>query len=280
MELSPNRGWQHHRVGWQDKITIRPGQMVLCRVAERFVMPPDCAGAIEGRSSYARLGLSVHTAGGFINPGWKGHMPLTLFNHSPVTLRIPVGTPLCQLLVVPLTERVESDYAALGDRKYLNDQGGPSLWWRDSVMKDIRERFASVHLDARAFEELEELLIDTPDEGVLVRLENFLATQGNRSFGNADELLRDFASHEGRRKATMATTFVVARGAWTVTIPFFSSLFFVAHVALWLWIVASVLMGASLIALVWGATRRIPFYLTKAVLSDLNLAKQRRSRQT
>jgi deoxycytidine triphosphate deaminase len=77
MELSSRRGWRRLEIRPNDKITLKPGQMVLARTAERFVMPSDCAGRLEGRSSYARLGLSIHSTGSFINPGWRGHMPLT-----------------------------------------------------------------------------------------------------------------------------------------------------------------------------------------------------------
>src|SRR4051794_25343284 len=50
-ELAPHRGWQRHDLQPGDKITLKPGAMVLARVAESFEMPADCAGAIEGRSS-------------------------------------------------------------------------------------------------------------------------------------------------------------------------------------------------------------------------------------
>jgi deoxycytidine triphosphate deaminase len=96
MEMNPHRGWQRTHIGPGRKVTIKPGEMILGRTCEKFEMPKDCIGLLEGRSSYARLGLAVHATGGFINPGWRGHMPLTLINHNAVTLRSPIGTPLCQ----------------------------------------------------------------------------------------------------------------------------------------------------------------------------------------
>lgn len=70
-------------------IGIKPGQVVMGRIYERFRMPPDCAGKIEGRSSYARLGLAVHLTGDFINPGWEGYMPLQMFNAGPYPILLP-----------------------------------------------------------------------------------------------------------------------------------------------------------------------------------------------
>jgi deoxycytidine triphosphate deaminase len=276
MELSPRRGWQQFSVKWHDKITLKPGEMVLGRVAERFQMPSDCAGAIEGRSSYARLGLSIHTAGGFINPGWKGHMPLTLYNHSPVTLKIPVGTPLCQLLVVGLSEAPEADYASRSDRKYVNDQGGPSYWWRDEIMREIRRKFASVNLDARAFDELDELMVNTADEAVLGRLEDFLSRQGDRNYGNAEELLTEFAAAERRHKRSQAIALNIGRGAWTVAGGFLASLWLVDSPALWLWIIAWALTFVGLLGLVWGATNSVQYHLTPDELDRLRLERDRR----
>lgn len=267
MELSPHRGWNPHRIKQNDKITIRPHQMILARTDERFQLPSDCAGAVEGRSSYARLGLSVHTGGGFINPGWKGNMPLTLYNHSPVTLKIPVGTPVCQLMIISLTQAVGADYAARGDRKYLNDQGGPSLWWRDDIMRRIRDRFANVNLDTAAFEQLDELIRDEPDEGVLARLENHLARTGDRSYGNADELLREFARSEGSRRVGAIAALGVARAAILLAVGWLLSMIITKDIETGWVIAAAVTVAVSVPLAVWGYTRKTPFYLTKDVLS-------------
>ena len=199
MELAPTRGWQRHELRGGDKIVLKPGEMVLGRIAENFQIPSDCAGYIEGRSSFARLGLSVHATGGFINPGWRGHMPLTLVNHSPVTLRIPVGTPLCQLLVVRLDRRPDRDYADRTDRKYINDEGAPSVWWRDTLMTELRKSLSRGNVPGNTLEEIDELLADGLDEDLLLRLEDFVE-QGRGHHSSADGLLDAFAAKEKRRK--------------------------------------------------------------------------------
>ena len=277
MELSPRRGWRRHDVGSGDKITIKPGHMVLARTAERFDMPSDCAGSLEGRSSYARLGLSIHSTGSFINPGWRGYMPLTLANNSPVVLRIPVGTPLCQLLVIGLTEAPELDYAQRGDRKYVNDQGGPSLWWRDVTMREIQRRIAGVQLDERAFEELDALLARTADEEMLVRLENFIVGQKARSFGNADELLDGFAKSERRRRLVSGSAKTIGYSSWTVTGGGLLSVF-LTDSPLWTYFATGLLGVASLLGLLWAVSTDLPEYLTPDKLRSLQLLKdQRRS---
>ena len=93
-----------------DSHTLKPGQIVMGRIYERFRIPPGYAGKIEGRSSFARLGLMVHCTGDFINPGWQGYMPLQLFNAGPYPLRLTPFLDVCQLMLVQLSGESERTY--------------------------------------------------------------------------------------------------------------------------------------------------------------------------
>lgn len=195
MDAAPRRGWLRRRLGHGEAITLAPGEMVLARTAERFCVPPDCAGAIEGRSSYARLGLAVHASGGFINPGWEGHMPLTLVNHSSASLRLPRLSPVCQLMLVPLSRPPSQDYRARGG-KYLNDDGGPSYWWRDELVRRL-DKAGGGGLIGRTYRELDELV--TVTEPLLERSERYFYRRiKEATFGSVDEML-DGLAHAERR---------------------------------------------------------------------------------
>lgn len=63
-------------------------------------MPPDHAGLIEGRSSYARLRLVVRCYGDFIKPGLEGHMPPELVNLGRSPIRLVFFLPICQLKIM------------------------------------------------------------------------------------------------------------------------------------------------------------------------------------
>ena len=275
LELSPTRGWVRHQLQPGEKITIPPGGMVLGRVSEDFRMPSDCAGAIEGRSSFARLGLSVHAAGGFINPGWRGRMPLTLVNHSPVVLRIPVGIQVCQLMVIGLSQRVEKDYAERLDRKYYNDTGGPSQWWRDKQLQKLRASMESVHIQTRVYDELEELLVELDNEPMLERLENFVGEQKAVSYGSADELLTNFVKVERRTKIREDIATWAARAIWGVLVPIAIGAWTRNH-PIWIaimWTVAAALaVGVALIAFI----RDRGSYLLPADLQKMQLDRTRR----
>lgn len=83
--------------------SIPPGSsdVFLGITLERIYLPPDSciAARVEGRSSLARLGLSVHITAPIIHAGFDGQITLELVNHGPYILRIkPVETRICQLI--------------------------------------------------------------------------------------------------------------------------------------------------------------------------------------
>ncbi len=183
-----------------DTITIRPGTAVMGRIYERFRIPPGYAGKIEGRSSFARLGLMVHCTGDFINPGWEGYMPLQLFNAGPYPIRITPHLSVCQLMLIPLSSASDRTY---GDEelrnKYANDDGGPSMWWRDYNVKAIQERLGEVHATERLQQEIiGEVRFEAVD--VLERFQGFIATRKVEEIENKDQLLDGFSAAEDLRR--------------------------------------------------------------------------------
>jgi dCTP deaminase len=64
---------------------------------------------VEGRSTYARAGLSMHQTAPWIQPGWNGPIVLEIMNNGPLTIELtPVTDRPCQLsflrLSTPLPE--------------------------------------------------------------------------------------------------------------------------------------------------------------------------------
>jgi dCTP deaminase len=82
-------------------VVIQPGAFVLSQTLERVVLPADSrlAARVEGRSSYARLGLVVHMTAPTIHAGFEGTIVLEMMNFGPFPLLIdPNHTLLCQLI--------------------------------------------------------------------------------------------------------------------------------------------------------------------------------------
>lgn len=154
-DLDPRRDWRPVVLGEGDAETIRPGGILMGRIYERFSIPPGFAGKVEGRSSFARLGLMAHCTGDFINPGWSGFMPLQLYNAGPYPIRVTPYLPICQLMLVRLSSDSERTYGQEDlMSKYVNDDGGPSFWWRDKQVQTLQERLGEVHAPTRLVNEV------------------------------------------------------------------------------------------------------------------------------
>jgi deoxycytidine triphosphate deaminase len=198
--LAPRRGWRRVTLSHGQSQVLRPGQMMSGRIYERLTIPDDCAGKIEGRSSYARLGLAVHCTGDFINPGWSGYMPLQLVNLGPFPIRILPHVPLCQLMLIPLGARPSRVY---GDEtlssKYVNDDGGPSYWWRDSQIKELHRKLGEADVSLKVQNEIIEFVRFTEPD-VLERLERLIHGKKTGEVSDADALLEEFAKREDRRR--------------------------------------------------------------------------------
>ena len=82
-------------------VTIHPGEFVLGNTLEYVSLPykSKLAARIEGRSSYARLGLVVHMTAPTIHCGFVGTITLEMMNFGEHDLQIDPGkTCICQLI--------------------------------------------------------------------------------------------------------------------------------------------------------------------------------------
>lgn len=78
-------------------ITIHPGQFVLAHTLEYLRLPMNVAGQIEGRSSFARLGLQVHMTANLVEAGFEGSLTLEIANVGPNAIKLYPGTRIGQL---------------------------------------------------------------------------------------------------------------------------------------------------------------------------------------
>ncbi len=81
---------------------LGPNQMCLAITKERVKLPSSICALVEGRSRFARLGLSVHITASFINPGVDNHTVLEVFNASSLTLALFPGTKICQMIFMTM----------------------------------------------------------------------------------------------------------------------------------------------------------------------------------
>lgn len=114
--ISRVRRANNRRLGDGDFIEIRPGAFLLAETLESFTLPDNLAARVEGRSIYARLGLTVHQTAPTVKPGWAGQLTLEIVNNGPFTYRLYPGMHLCQLILEQLSSpALVSEQSAWGN---------------------------------------------------------------------------------------------------------------------------------------------------------------------
>jgi dCTP deaminase len=86
---------------------LKPHQLVLGMTYESVSIPLDMIGLVEGRTTYARVGLSMHQTAPWIQPGWNGPIVLEIMNSGELDIELtPVLDRPCQLSFLKLDKKL------------------------------------------------------------------------------------------------------------------------------------------------------------------------------
>lgn len=77
--------WEHYEA---DTFRLHPGQFVLAQTLQSVAIPSDLVGLVEGRSSWARLGLTIHVTAPKIDPGFDACITLEMANFGPAIVEL------------------------------------------------------------------------------------------------------------------------------------------------------------------------------------------------
>lgn len=109
--------------GEPESYTLKPGEFVLALTHETIEIPSDLIGFVEGRSTYARMGLTMHQTAPWIQPGWRGQITLEIRNAGPLHISLtPLVDRPCQLSFFQLSTplNAEQTYGAQDGGRYQN----------------------------------------------------------------------------------------------------------------------------------------------------------------
>jgi dCTP deaminase len=106
-------------------ITLHPGQLIIGCTLEYVSIPSDLECQVEGRSSWARLGLMIATAT-TVEPGYKGVITLELSNSGTIPIRLFPGLKIAQLIFHECSPRHTLTPEQAEKKKY-NFAIGPGL---------------------------------------------------------------------------------------------------------------------------------------------------------
>jgi dCTP deaminase len=95
-----------------DAYELVPGDLVLALTYESVTVPNSLIARVEGRSTYARVGLSMHHTAPWIQPGWEGQIVLEISNHGSIPIKLtPLKDRPCQLSFLELKSAVPKSIA-------------------------------------------------------------------------------------------------------------------------------------------------------------------------
>ncbi len=80
-----------------DYTVLAPGDFILATTQEYFYFPRNIHGVLQGKSSWARLGLYVESAGLF-DSGFQGEAVVELTNQGNCPLTLRAGTAIAQMI--------------------------------------------------------------------------------------------------------------------------------------------------------------------------------------
>jgi dCTP deaminase len=124
---------QEYTVLPTEPYVLHPGEFALACTLEFIRLPADLAARLEGRSSWGRVGLQIHSTAGFVDPGFAGVITFELSNLGKVPIPLYPGLRIGQLSfyasgesVIPYQSKKLTKYAgrmgAVGSAFYLDPE--------------------------------------------------------------------------------------------------------------------------------------------------------------
>ena len=110
----------------EDAFIIHPGEFILATTREYVKVPDNMIARLDGRSSWGRLGIVVHSTAGSVHPGFEGKLTLEMANISKVPVKLWPGSRICQLTFERMSSPAENPYNKRKGSKYYG-QKDPSV---------------------------------------------------------------------------------------------------------------------------------------------------------
>ncbi len=105
-------------VGEDEPFIMQPGDFALASTIESLELPDDLLGRLEGRSSIARLGITVHSTAAVFEPGWIGTATMELSNLGRMAVALYPGMRICAFSFETLSSPVQTPYRQKRGNKY------------------------------------------------------------------------------------------------------------------------------------------------------------------
>lgn len=121
-----------------NEFVLKPGDFVLATTQEYFYFGPTLHGVLQGKSSWARVGLYVESAGLF-DSGFEGVAVVELTNQGKAPLLLKAGQPIAQMVF-------QRNLPVLKTYKHKGHYQGQKIatqTWMKNVIEKSRQKIKS-----------------------------------------------------------------------------------------------------------------------------------------
>jgi dCTP deaminase len=119
--INPKKPTPNFKYIIEEETLLRAGHLYLIPCVERIGCLHNIGIKVEGKSSYARLGLDIHICGGHVETGFIGDLVLEIRPTYDIILY--TGMSICQIVFYRTEGTPLNDYGKLAKSKYLNQKG-------------------------------------------------------------------------------------------------------------------------------------------------------------
>ena len=114
-----------------DRLDIKQGDFYLLHTEEVVTLGPKIGAQVCGKSTWARKGLIVESAG-WVDPGFSGQLVLEVTNLSPRTVSLFPGQPIAQIIFMELKSPAQRPYGPVRGSHYWGQTGATPAYGSSS----------------------------------------------------------------------------------------------------------------------------------------------------
>lgn len=115
-------GFRAHHLIDDGPYRLQQHAFVLGATLEWIEIAADLAGVLAGKSSRAREGIQIESAG-LVDGGWRGKLTLEIVMLSPLPAWLMVGMQIAQLYIHTMTSEAKRPYGSDGVGRYQHSTG-------------------------------------------------------------------------------------------------------------------------------------------------------------
>lgn len=117
--------WCWEEIDISGGYVLRPGHQhfILATTVESLRVPSNITARVDGRSSFGRRAVKVHSTAGFVDPGFEGQITLEMDLSGRFSLTLRPGLRICQVSFELMTGPAARPYGRARGSKYQGQRG-------------------------------------------------------------------------------------------------------------------------------------------------------------